>query len=172
MAGRAYFAYGSNMLTARLMARVPGAGLLGTGQVAGRRLLWHKASRDGSGKCDCAPGAPQDRVWGVLYAIPEQERPVLDRIEGLGSGYDAAEMLVATASDPVPAWCYVATDTDPTLRPYSWYRALVLAGAREHRLPPAYCAALGAAEAIADPDAARHAANMALIPPALRRLRR
>lgn len=168
MRDAAYFAYGSNLLTARLTARIPGARRIGTGWAAGRRLLWHKRSHDGSGKCDCAPGAPEDRVWGALYHLSAAERDALDRIEGFGQGYDRAELLVATDGGPVAAWLYVATGTDPALRPYLWYRALVLAGAREQRLPEAYRAALAAVAAIPDPDPARHTTNMALIPEALR----
>ena len=34
--------------------------------------------------------------------------------------------------------------SDPSLTPYDWYKAFVLAGAREHGLPQDYVAALDA----------------------------
>lgn len=47
-----YFAYGSNMLTERLIARTPSARPVGTSLLPGHRLTFHKRGRDGSGKCD------------------------------------------------------------------------------------------------------------------------
>jgi len=47
-----YFAYGSNMLSARLQERAPSATAIAIGKISGHRLCWHKRSRDGSGKCD------------------------------------------------------------------------------------------------------------------------
>jgi hypothetical protein len=55
------------------------------------------------------------------------------------------------------------TDIDHSLRPYSWYRALVVAGAREHRIPEDYIALLETVATQEDPDRTRHAMNMRLI---------
>jgi gamma-glutamylcyclotransferase len=55
------FAYGSNMLSARLRERVPSARPAGTACLPGFSLRWHKVSVDGSGKCNvvevATPGA-------------------------------------------------------------------------------------------------------------------
>ena len=59
---------------------------------------------------------------------------------------------------------YLATRTDATLCPYDWYKALVIAGAREHGLPPEYLAAIEIVKAKSDDDAERRAANRALLP--------
>ena len=45
---------------------------------------------------------------------------------------------VSTDAGPVTAVMYYAIDKDPSLRPYHWYKALVIAGAREHGLPAGY----------------------------------
>ncbi len=58
---------------------------------------------------------------------------------------------------------YSATSTDSALKPYTWYRELVVAGAREHGLPHEYVQSLQVAAAVEDPDRERHAHNMALI---------
>jgi hypothetical protein len=45
---------------------------------------------------------------------------------------------VVTDAGLVTAVMYYATDKDASLRPYHWYKALVIAGAREHGLPVGY----------------------------------
>lgn len=47
-----YFAYGSNMSSARLRARVPSCRPIGIAFLPGHELRFHKRSKDGSGKCD------------------------------------------------------------------------------------------------------------------------
>lgn len=159
------FAYGSNMSTARLRERVPSARVLGRGILHGHQLLWHKVSIDRSGKCDAvATDAPGAAVHGVLYAIAQAEKTALDRAEGLGKGYDERQVVVEVDGAPFAATMYCATRTDPALKPYSWYKAHVLAGAIEHGLPPAYIAGIEAVEALQDPDIVRHNIQMALIP--------
>jgi gamma-glutamylcyclotransferase len=46
-----YFAYGSNMCSGRLRARVT-CDFVTTAKLAGYQLRFHKLSRDGSSKCD------------------------------------------------------------------------------------------------------------------------
>lgn len=160
------FAYGSNMSTARLRARVPSARVIGIGILRSHQLVWHKISIDGSGKCDViASDAPDAVVYGVVYAIDQTQKAKLDRAEGLGNGYDERQVVVEVGGEPFVANMYYATRTDPALKPYRWYRAHVLAGAYEHKLPPEYIAALEAVEASEDEDTARHAEQMALVPP-------
>lgn len=158
------FAYGSNMSTARLRERCPSAKPLGIAELIGFDLRWHKRSVDGSGKCDIvAASTPEARVLGVLYEIASQEKPALDRAEGLGNGYGEIEVEVISEGSPVRAKAYQATTTQQDLKPYSWYRELVVAGAKEHGLPAAYIAQLEMAPAKADQDRERHKKNMSLI---------
>lgn len=159
-----YFAYGSNMFTPwlRQPARCPSARALGIAELRGRELRWHKASKDKSGKCDI-PVVPSASVLGVLYAIANNEKTPLDRAEGKGFGYEEVEVEVLSGPNPVRAITYQATDIDPIRRPYTWYRAFVIAGAREHELPASYIAELEAVPADVDPDRERHDRNMALI---------
>ena len=137
-----YFAYGSNMSTARLTARTPSARVVGRGRLPNHALRWHKRGRDGSGKCDVAFAGARSTavVWGVLYRIDCAEKADLDRIEGLGVGYDEHEVVVVTEAGEIAARTYVARPgaVDPALRPRQWYKAHVLAGAREHGLPAPY----------------------------------
>lgn len=158
------FAYGSNMPTARLRERCPSAHPLGVAELPGFNLLWHKKSRDGSGKCNIVKTSePGASVFGVLYQIDRHEKPALDKAEGLGNGYAETDVEVYHGPDLVTAKAYIATDTDPTLKPYTWYRALVTAGAKEHALPANYIARLEAVPTVQDPEKERHDKNMALL---------
>lgn len=158
------FAYGSNMPTARIRARCPSARFVGMAELPGFELRWHKKSKDGSGKCDIVqtdrPGAS---VFGVLYEIASSEKTNLDKAEGLGSGYDETKIDVFYGANRLTVEAYIASNTDPTLKPYTWYRDLAIAGAREHGLPADYIAGLEAVSAQQDPDMKRHDRNMALI---------
>ena len=157
-----YFAYGANMLSHRLRARdrAPSATAAGTGFVAGRRLTFDKVSTDGSGKCDAElASSPTDRVYGVLYEIDPAEKRNLDRAEGLGAGYREEPVRMVTASGTRDAITYIAMAKEPALRPYHWYKALVVAGAVEHGLPVAYVEWLRTCESQADPNARRRAEN-------------
>jgi hypothetical protein len=160
------FSYGSNMLTRRLRDRAPSATPIGVGQLNGYTLRWHKRSRkDGSGKCDIvATGVASDCVHGVIFAIDADDKRGLDNAEGLGHGYDEKRVVALVDGVPVTAVAYVATDIDPSLRPYDWYKALVVAGAREHRLPAEYVRALEAVRSVPDPDRTRAAKHLALPP--------
>ncbi|MCB1932628.1 MAG: gamma-glutamylcyclotransferase [Candidatus Accumulibacter sp.] len=157
------FAYGSNMLLARIRERVPSARPLGVAVLRGHRLFWHKAGRDGSGKCDVVESNDADTaVFGVLYEIARAEKHFLDAAEGLGAGYDEKRVQLERETSLLAASLYQATDIEPSWRPYSWYKALVVAGAREHGLPPHYVASLEGVAAIDDSDRTRHARHVAL----------
>ena len=153
------FAYGSNMLSSRMCApnRVPSAKPFKTGYIEGYRLTFDKASKkDGSGKCDAElTQSDKDRVYGVLYTIERSEKHKLDEAEGLHHGYEEKDVDVITANGVKTAVMYYATSKDPSLKPYHWYKALVVAGAVEHELPFPYVEWLRTIESVQDQDAAR-----------------
>jgi gamma-glutamylcyclotransferase len=157
-----YFAYGSNLLPARLLARTPSARALAVGCLAGHGLRWHMAATDGSGKCDVVVDAAAE-VHGVVYRLDPAEKPLLDRAETLGVGYSERRVRIATVGGSVEAWTYTALRTEPQRQPYDWYRDIVVAGARAHGLAADYVAALAAVAALPDPDPARAALHRALL---------
>lgn len=134
MATLKYFAYGSNMLTERLRVRVPSALAVKVATLDGYRLDFAKASIDGSGKADVVH-AQGSTVNGVLFAIDARELNALDRFEG----HDYQRKLVPVLSEGsvLEATIYLAKAEKRVLSsvPYSWYLALVLAGATQHGLP-------------------------------------
>ncbi|MGM0451279.1 MAG: gamma-glutamylcyclotransferase family protein [Pseudomonadota bacterium] len=161
------FAYGSNMSIRRLQARVPESRFRSVAWLRHHRLVFHKRSlEDHSAKCDALhTGDPDDWVVGVVYDIPEADKPVLDRIEGLGKGYDEALIQPQTPDgDTLEARMYAATDVDPSLTPYSWYRAHVLIGAWENGFPEDYVERILQTPVQQDPDAARQESELAIYP--------
>lgn len=164
------FAYGSNMLTARLTTadRAPSARAVGTGYVEGYRLTFAKVSRERggrcSGKCDIEPAAEKNaRVYGVLFSIARADEGTLDQTEG--PGYTKITMPVITTQGSEEATVYVAVSDrkDTALQPYGWYKGYVLAGAIEHGLPDWYVNQIRAFTAIADPDDERRTRNEAAL---------
>ena len=137
-----YFAYGSNMSSARLRQRTPSARAMCKARLPHHVLRWHKLGRDGSGKCDIeyAGDESADCVWGVLFEISRAEKVLLDRVEGLGIGYVDKQVRVQTEAGEMLATTYQAMPqmVDSNLRPQRWYKDHVLRGAREHDLPPLY----------------------------------
>ena len=126
-----YFAYGSNMSSARMHSRVPSARVHGIGCVAGFRLAFDKLGADGTGKANLVPD-PGFLVWGVVWSFPDPEWATLDRFE---PGYARREVEVTCAGSSLRAQTYVATllTDDPVAS--AQYKRLLAEGAREHGLP-------------------------------------
>ena len=157
------FSYGSNMSSARLRDRVPSARFVAVAILPAHRLRFHKVSSDGSGKCDAEETEnPDDRVYGVVYEIANEEKPDLDRKEGLGFGYDEKVVEVITEQGKLNILMYFATRVNSSLKPYCWYKEHVLIGAREHGLPPEYIAQIEAIAAVEDPDVTRGERELAI----------
>jgi uncharacterized protein (TIGR00369 family) len=135
-----YFAYGSNMASARLRERAPAARALGATLLPGYAWRCNKRSADGTGRANLVPERGAE-TWGVLYEIHERDWEALDRAEG---GY--ARIAVEVIRDGVrgSAQTYVSDRIADAWSPAPWYLGLVIAGAREHALPPAWIAAIEA----------------------------
>jgi hypothetical protein len=114
---------------------------------------------DRSGKCNAFASGNNNRVVGVLFSFDPAERAKLDAVEGVGRGYEHAMVTVINEKGRrQKVLSYLATPDyiDDSLKPYGWYKDLVLAGGREHELPPDYIAKyIQSVEAIEDPNKAR-----------------
>jgi len=152
------FAYGSNMLLAKVSVRAASAKPRGVARLEQFALRWNKRSRDGSGKCSIEEGTQrQNTVWGVLYEMTVSDKERLDRFEGLGHGYEQREVVVLLDGNRTLVPAYYATSVDPGVRPYDWYKEQVVAGAIRHRFPAEYIRELEMVPSIADPDPDRAA---------------
>ena len=155
----AYFAYGSNLLFARLHARTPSIRNLGVARLDDHRLHFNKPGGDGSGKCGIEGAIPGEHVLGVAYAIHRSEKPLLDEIEGVGHGYAERWVDVCQGSEIISAFTYYPTRHDHALLPFDWYRNFVLQGARENNFPVDYIARIASVEVVVDPDEKRRNHN-------------
>ncbi|MFZ5677524.1 MAG: gamma-glutamylcyclotransferase family protein [Pseudomonadota bacterium] len=152
-----YFAYGSNMMTARLQARCPSARPAGVAFAENHRLTFWKKGRDGSGKGHLTSSAGT-RQPGVLFTLAAQDLIALDGFEGAGSGYRRVDDFTIRRRDDdrlMQAATYLATDLDEHLRPFDWYLGLILAGAREHAFDYRMLRELAAVAWREDPEPAR-----------------
>lgn len=127
-----YFAYGSNMNSARMAKRVPCAVCKGTATLYGWRLrerLYADIER-----------ADGERVDGVLWEIGERGLEALDRYEGYPTVYDGglANVWKRGAKRPVKAYVYYMTEHARAARarlPFpDDYRLICAEGAYEHGL--------------------------------------
>ena len=153
-----YFSYGSNMSIRRLLARVSSATKIDTGILERHELKFHKASiKDGSAKCDASnTGNHEHFIYGVLFDIAEHDKPVLDRYEGLGHGYEKKEVIIKLSTGSVvEAYTYYAINIDHSLKPLCWYKEHVLRGAYENEFPESYIRVIEEIEHLEDTDIAR-----------------
>lgn len=160
-----YFAYGSNMLDERLRQRCSSARFVGTGAAAGWQLAFTKRSLDHSGKATMRPcSSSTGRVHGVLFTIDLIERPILDLAEG--ADYERRDNVPIEVEGGALTYAsaYIARETaiDAGLIPYDWYRALVIAGARRHRLPADVIAMIEAVPVRPDPVLTREHRRVAI----------
>ena len=159
-----YFAYGSNMLTRRLVdpSRAPSAVACEMAVASGFVVRFHKIGADGSGKCTLVAMAGEtEGAHGVLYDVSDADCARLDRVEGVHTGgYVRCSVELRLADDrTVAAMTYVAGAryVDASRVAFDWYRDLVVAGAIEHGLPASYVDELMRVPVVPDPDLARAA---------------
>jgi hypothetical protein len=138
-----YFAYGSNMSSARLFARIGTVRPLGAVHVIDWQLCFDKPGRDGTGKANLIR-AVGSRVWGVAYELPESVWPVLDRFE---PGYRRRTVSLEHLSGPTMeahTYRHDPVRGAPRLIPSGEYVGHLVAGALEHGLPVDYIETLRA----------------------------
>ena len=163
-----YFAYGSNMSSIRLQAHIAQVENVGLALLSGYQLSFYKKGGDGSGKCNVyCTGDCAHKVYGVLYRLGQRQLEKLDIYEGVGHGYHRKTVYcqLRSSCETVTAVLYLAPDqyTDDSLLPFEWYRAFVLAGAREQRIPETYIREVLEVAAVSDPDHARSLKNSTLL---------
>ncbi len=161
-----YFAYGSNLLHQRLLARTPSAQPLGVASLEGYDLRFHKKGTDGSGKADAFfSGQREHVVWGVIYELTAREKLVLDQIEDLGRGYEEREVALEADFGPTLAFAYLAMARfrDETMVPFHWYKEFVLAGAIQNAFPEPYIQRIRETPSRPDPNSKRSSAQQAIL---------
>jgi hypothetical protein len=131
-----HFAYGSNMSLRDMRARCPGAAPMGIATLAGWRFV---INPEGYGSIARAPGGI---VYGVLWRLGPRELAAINAYENVAGGLYVRRMLpVLRDGRRQTALIYIARRTgEGTPRP--GYIELVVAAARDWRLPERYIASL------------------------------
>jgi gamma-glutamylcyclotransferase (GGCT)/AIG2-like uncharacterized protein YtfP len=148
-----YFAYGSNMNLARVVARIGRTRRALSGVLHDHALRFDKASRvAGIAHANVVP-VSGDRVEGALFELetPDQIQ-LMDPYEGYPREYDRHRLPIVTHEGPIEAWVYIASPgtTAGSLKPAREYLAHLLAG--EPFLTPDYLARLARVEAVTGLD--------------------
>lgn len=145
-----YFAYGSNLQTARLRERVPSARVLGAHLLEGFRFTLDKPGRDGSAKANLRAQAG-GRVWGAVYNLDAADWAKLDACE---FGYRRLRVRLRADGAEREADAYLSQLRCEELVAFRWYKQLILDGAREHALPSEWIEFLEGLPARPDPTRA------------------
>lgn len=154
-----YLAYGSNLHPVRLQRRTPSCRIIGQAILTSYRLQFHKLGKDGSGKCNAFfTGNADDRVIGIIYKINYDDKSALDDAEGAGYGYNIEEFSIKSENNRYNVFSYLADPAyiEDSVSPFSWYKNLVIHGAKFHRFPDTYIKNIESVGEIQDPDRARH----------------
>lgn len=125
-----YFAYGSNMFTAQMSERCPGAANPVPAVLADHAWLCNER-----GVATISPVVGRE-VHGVVWDVTDEHLDSLDQYEGVAAGrYRRATTTVTTAAgERITAVVYIDNRVEPG-PPRPGYLERVLAGASEHQLP-------------------------------------
>jgi hypothetical protein len=103
-----YSAYGSNMDPAQMLARCPHSPQRGTGWLEGWRLTFGGEDIGWDGALTTVVEDPDQRVFVVLYDVPEIDEKELDSWDGVTLGYyRKVKVRVQTLDGDVLTWLYV-----------------------------------------------------------------
>ncbi|GJL66704.1 MAG: hypothetical protein NPIRA05_16750 [Nitrospirales bacterium] len=161
-----YLAYGSNLHPVRLRERVPSAELLDVVELKHYRLSFHKRGQDRSSKCNLVrTGEESDEVYGGIYQIDSAHKPMLDRFEGKGKGYHDSQLTVEFHGQEYSCLTYLAQPSyiEHSLKPFHWYKELIVLGAKHLRFPNAYVRSIESIDSVEDPDEERRMQHQELI---------
>lgn len=160
-----YFAYGSNLLNARLQNRCASSKPVAIASIKGHAINYGMVADDdhgGSGKMAMfETDSGDDEVHGVVYELDISEAPVLDRFEGLDWDRPMKytrkpDLNVLTPTGATIETVTYMVDPHPTPpHPYHWYWALCLSGAIENGLPDYHQKMLAAHPHMQDPHESR-----------------
>lgn len=103
-----YAAYGSNMDSGQMAARCPHSPQYGTGWLEGWRLTFGAEELGWEGALATVVEDSDERVFVVIYDVPETDEQALDRWDGLTLGYyRKLKVRVQTLEGDTAAWLYV-----------------------------------------------------------------
>ena len=98
----------------------------------------------------------------AVYEISLDDKRRLDGIEGVDRGY-SDKIVDVPGYSACATYIGQPTHIEAGLRPYDWYRELVMLGCRYHGFPDDYMDRIAMFATQTDPDAERHRQNWQLI---------
>ncbi|MFZ5626799.1 MAG: gamma-glutamylcyclotransferase family protein [Bacillota bacterium] len=132
MAGRLYFAYGSNMDETQMAERCKGAILIGKARLDKYRFIINSR-----GVASIIPDE-NSFVEGVVWSLTEQDEKELDRFEGVRYNYyDKQEITVKIEEIEAQALVYIAADQTPG-QPRPGYLKKILTAAEKFQFCSEY----------------------------------
>lgn len=139
-----YAAYGSNMDPAQMAERCPHSPQRGTGWLEGWRLTFGGEDIGWEGALATLVEDRGDRVFVVLYEVPESDQQRLDRWDGATLGYyRRIRVRVQTLDGDLAAWLYVLNAYEGGL-PSARYLGILGDAAEKAGAPADYVAAIRA----------------------------
>ena len=146
------------------MERVPSAKLVGVAKHPNHVLTFHKRINDGSSKCNMF-NSESDLIYGAIYKLKPEHKNELDRFEGKGYGYTDNQITLEHNEIEYTCFTYLAQQSHivSDLKPYHWYKTLVMLGAQFLQFPDTYISSIEAVESIEDPDTTRRKEKETLI---------
>ena len=104
-----------------------------------------------------------DMVHGAIYSIDNDHKLELDIIEG--NGYIDGRISLQYNKEEYECVTYLAQQSHivSDMKPYHWYKSLVIMGARHLKFPESYIASIEAIESMDDLNHDRRIENEALI---------
>ena len=90
---------------------------------------------------------------------------MLDRFEGKGNGYIDNQITLQFQRQEYSCFTYIAQESHiaDDLKPYDWYKKLVILGARHMQFPDSYVSSIESVESMEDPDEVRRKEHDTLI---------
>jgi gamma-glutamylcyclotransferase len=150
-----YFAYGSNLDWDRMKDRCPQSVKLYRAVLRDHCLAFTRTSTKGHGVADIVESQGEN-TWGVVYEVPEDNLPKLNKCEGYKSNrlkyensYNPEFIVVYIENEharPVRVIAYKAIETPGPHVPNREYLNHIICGARHWGLPAEYVEMLKAIE--------------------------
>ena len=105
--------------------------------------------------------AESDVIYGAIYKLDHEDKKELDRFEGKGYGYIDNQILLKHNGNEYSCFTYLAQQSHivDNLKPYHWYKNLVILGAQYLKFPERYISSIEEIESMEDPDQERRMAK-------------
>ncbi len=100
-----------------------------------------------------------------MYKLQPAHKSELDKFEGKGNGYIDNQIMLKHNQIEYTCFTYLAQQSHiaESLKPYHWYKKLVILGAQYLEFPGAYISSIESVESMEDPDTKRRKEKEALI---------